>query len=163
MNLSKRARYALHAAMDMVSAEGEAVSVAQVAERYGIPEGALAKVLQRLVRSGLAVGTRGIGGGYRLARPPSEITVLDVIQALERSPKGGRCLGSDRPGAACQGTGPCRLRKLFEEVDDLVRYTFQSVSLETLVRPSRVLSVQLDPGPVADAPESLAIPERGGS
>ena len=57
----------------MARAGGKVTTVAAVAAKYGIPEGALAKVFQQLVRVGLATGMRGVGGGYRLARPASRM------------------------------------------------------------------------------------------
>jgi len=134
MNLSKSTRYALYAAMEMALAGDEPVTVTGVAERYGIPEGGLSKVFQQLVRSGIAIGTRGIGGGYRLARPPSTITVQDVIRVLEAEREEGRCLLADRYTKPCVDFPTCRLRRLFDEVDELVRSTFESISLETLAR-----------------------------
>ncbi len=134
MTLNKSTRYALYAALEMAQAgETGHVTVAQVAQRYRIPGTALAKVFQRLVRSGLATGTRGAGGGYRLAKAPSEITVLDVIGVFEPSRPPGLCLAQDLPGRPCADYTPCRLRKLFDEVDEVSRSTFASVTLDTLV------------------------------
>lgn len=134
MTLNKSTRYALYAAMEMARAGDQVVTVAQVAQRYRIPPGPLAKVLQQLVRSGLAFGTRGIGGGYRLARRPSELTVLDVISLYEPPRPVGRCVLADRMERTCDTFTACRLRRLFDEVDEVTRGTLQSVTLETLVR-----------------------------
>ena len=133
MNVTKSTRYALYAAAEMARAGEHPTTVAGVAARYGIPEGALAKVFQQLVRSGLATGTRGIGGGYRLARLPSRITVLEVMHVFERRREPGGCLLHDKP-AACPKASACGLHWLFNEVDELVRSTYESVTLETLVR-----------------------------
>ena len=134
MNFNKSTRYALYAALEMAQAgETDPVTVAQVAQRYRIPETALAKVFQRLVRSGLASGTRGVGGGYRLAKPPSTLTVLDVVGVFEAPRPAGLCLAQDLPGQPCADYTPCRLRKLFDEVDEMARSTFASVTLDTLV------------------------------
>jgi Rrf2 family protein len=123
MKLKKSTRYALYAAMELARAdEGEQVPVARVAERYALPVSVLAKIFQQLARSGLAVGSRGVRGGYTLARAPSAVTVLDIIEAFE-SP-----LESE-----LEELSDCRLRKLFEEVDELTRCTYASVTLETLV------------------------------
>ncbi len=133
MTLNKSTRYALYAALEMAQAgETGHVTVAQVAHRYRIPGTALAKVFQRLVRSGLATGTRGVGGGYRLAKPPSEITVLDLLGVFEPPRLPGHCLAQDLPGQPCADYTPCRLRKLFDEVDEVTRSTFASVTLDTL-------------------------------
>ena len=65
MNFRKGTRYALYAAMEMArSEEGRPVTAAQVAARYGVAAAVLSKVFQQLVRAGLAVGTRGVNGGY---------------------------------------------------------------------------------------------------
>ena len=133
MTITKSTRYALYAAAEMARAGDRPTTVAAVAAQYGIPEGALAKVFQQLVRAGLAAGTRGIGGGYRLARPASAITVLEVMHVFERRRPPGGCLLHDRP-APCPKASLCGLHWLFNEVDELVRSTYQSVTLETLVR-----------------------------
>lgn len=133
MNVTKSTRYALYAAAEMARAGENPTTVAGVAARYGIPEGALAKVFQQLVRAGLATGTRGIGGGYRLARPSSRITVLEVMHVFERRREPGGCLLHEAP-TACPKASACGLHWLFNEVDQLVRSTYESVTLETLVR-----------------------------
>jgi Rrf2 family protein len=134
MNFNKSTRYALYAALEMAQVEEEGqVTVAQVAQRYRIPETALAKVFQRLVRSGLAAGTRGVGGGYRLVKAPSRITVLDVVSIFEPPRPLRQCLVQDLPGKPCSDFTSCRLRKLFDEVDETARNTFASVTLDTLV------------------------------
>ena len=97
MTITKSTRYALYAAAEMAMAGEGLVTVAAVAKRYGIPEGALAKVFQQLVRSGLATGTRGIGGGYRLARPPAKITVLDIRAPHTETGLVGRALHGTAP------------------------------------------------------------------
>lgn len=135
MKLNKSTRYALYAAMEMARCDDEEpVTVARVAERFSIPAAVLAKVLQQLVRAGIAVGTRGSGGGYRLARPPSRVTMADVIDAFEPVRSQGGCLlqdGADRPCAISEHA--CRLRMMLDEVDEMARSTFASITLETLV------------------------------
>lgn len=128
MRLNKATHYGLYAALEMARREGdEAVTVAEVASRYELPEGVLAKVFQQLARAGIALGTRGVGGGYRLAAEPSELSVLDVIDALESSPRDDAGAGAFPPAAR-------GLQRLFTEIDDLARTTFASTSLETLAR-----------------------------
>ena len=97
-----------------------------------ISETALAKVLQQLVRAGASIGSRGVGGGYRLARSPHELTVLDIIEAFEPPREPQQCLLDDEPGE-CHDHTNCRLRRLFDEVDEMARATFASTSLSTLV------------------------------
>jgi Rrf2 family protein len=151
MTINRSTRYALYAAAEMAKAGESPVTVTEVSRRYGIPGGALAKVFQQLVRDGVAIGTRGIGGGYRLARPASKITVLDVMRVFERPRTLGTCVLHDRPGQQCPEASACNLHWLFEEVDELVRCTYESVTLETLVRRSErapSLPVATEPVPV---------------
>ena len=140
MNITKSTRYALYAAAEMAMAGDLPTTVTAVAQKYGIPEGALAKVFQQLVRAGLATGTRGIGGGYRLVRPASKVTVLDVLHIFERRRDPGACLLHDRPGERCPRMSACGLHWLFTEVDELTRSTYESVTLDTLVRRARAES-----------------------
>lgn len=131
MKLNRSTHYALAAALEMAATEDEQVSVSRVAERNGIPETALAKVVQQLVRAGIAEGTRGVGGGYRLTRPPSRISLLDVIRVFEPLP-------SATPLQVRGGWAAHRLNPLFAEVDEMVRSTFESITLETLARGPRL-------------------------
>jgi Rrf2 family protein len=134
MQLPKSARYALYAALEMALAGEGLVTVADVARRYAIPPGALAKSLQALVRAGIAAGTRGVGGGYRLAKPAGEVTVLDVVDVFQPPRAPGHCLLGGGTSPACATTPACRLRALFDEVDEGLRCTLASVTLETLAR-----------------------------
>ncbi len=84
LRLSKKADYALmamkHLAQKRVAA---ATSAREIAERYDIPHELMAKVLQRLVRTGLLTSQQGTHGGYALSRPSASISVADVIQAID--------------------------------------------------------------------------------
>jgi DNA-binding IscR family transcriptional regulator len=78
-----------------------------------------------------------VGGGYRLARPTSRITVLDVVTVFEPPRAPGDCLLRAAPGDESPGADGCSLQDLFDEIDEMVRCTFASVTLETLVRRGR--------------------------
>lgn len=134
MTFRKGTRYALYAAMEMArSEEGVPVTAAQVAEHYEIPSTVLAKTFQQLVRAGLATGTRGVRGGYTLTRPATAVTVLDVIEVFEPPTPGEQCLIADRNEPECSKSDLCRLRRLFDEVEEVARCTYASVTLDTLV------------------------------
>lgn len=139
MKTRKSTRHALHAAIEMALAWERAgddglVTAAEVAARYDLPPAVVAKIFQRLAQAGLAVGTRGVAGGYRLARPPAQVTVLEVIEVFER-------LGSEtRSGRrAFTPDAERRLDALFTEIDEQMRSTLASVTLETLVKPRGTL------------------------
>jgi Rrf2 family protein len=87
LRLSKKADYAL-IAMKHLALRGDrgtqgSASAREIAELYDIPVELMAKVLQRLVRRGLLASQQGTRGGYQLAQRPAQISVADVIQAIE--------------------------------------------------------------------------------
>jgi Rrf2 family protein len=84
LRLSKKADYALMA-MKHLAQNGSASSTSarEIAEQYDIPIELMAKVLQRLVRTGLLASTQGTRGGYTLGRSPASISVVDVIEAID--------------------------------------------------------------------------------
>ena len=146
MGFRKGTRYALYAAMEMARSEAQdQVTVTQVAQRYGISTAVLAKIFQQLVRVGIAESTRGVGGGYRLSRKPSELTVLDVVEAFETRRPTEECLLAGEDETTCSDFTPCRLRKLFDEVEENARCTYASVTLETLVgnRPRQTVELRV--------------------
>lgn len=141
MNYQRSTRYALYAALEMAAAPaGEPVTAARVAERYRLPPTVVAKVIQRLVKAGIARGTRGVAGGYRLVRPAAEIALLEVVELFEGPRPTAGCALGDCDEAACGQFAECRLRGLFDEIDEQARATFASVSLATLVAPRRPLA-----------------------
>src|SRR5579872_4323202 len=84
LRLSKKADYALMAMKHLAQKHDvSSTSAREIAEQYDIPIELMAKVLQRLVRIGLLASTQGTRGGYQLARVPSQISVADVIQAID--------------------------------------------------------------------------------
>ena len=84
LRLSKKADYALIAMKHLALRPDQAASSArEIAEAYDIPVELMAKVLQRLAREGLLASHQGTRGGYQLSRPPSRISVADVIQAVD--------------------------------------------------------------------------------
>ena len=84
LRLSKKAEYALMA-MKHLALRGDegAASAREIAEHYDIPIELMAKVLQRLARKGLLVSQQGTRGGYLMARPAVQVSVADVIQAVD--------------------------------------------------------------------------------
>jgi Rrf2 family protein len=84
LRLSKKADYALMAMKHLAQKAGvSSTSAREIAEQYDIPIELMAKVLQRLVRTGLLVSTQGTRGGYTLSRASTSISVADVIQAID--------------------------------------------------------------------------------
>jgi Rrf2 family protein len=81
--LSKKADYGLIALKHLAQHADSSISAREIASEYRIPAELLAKVLQRLARKGLLVSHQGTHGGYILARDPSKISIVDVVEAIE--------------------------------------------------------------------------------
>jgi Rrf2 family protein len=99
MSLSAKTQYAVLAMLQLAHeyAAGEPVQVRRIAERHGIPATFLVQILHELRRSGLVASTRGASGGYRLNRPPGEITLADVVDAFETAEEPAECAAADSP------------------------------------------------------------------
>jgi Rrf2 family protein len=108
LRLSKKADYALMA-MKHLAVRGDrgSSSAREIAEHYGIPIELMAKVLQRLVRRGLLLSHQGTHGGYQLARVPGQISVADVIQAIEGPVTVTAC---STDGGQCEQYSKCNVR-----------------------------------------------------
>ncbi len=89
--ISQTAEYALRAVVTLAAQRGGPMTTQQIASRTQVPAGYLSKVLQALGRAGLVEGQRGMGGGFALTRPMGEITVLDVINAVDPVERIERC------------------------------------------------------------------------
>src|SRR2546428_14192904 len=97
LRLSKKTDYALMAMKHLaLRSDRGSSSAREIAEQYDIPIELLAKVLQRLVRRGLFAFHQGTHGGHQLARVPAQISVVDVIQAIERPVTVNACTADDR-------------------------------------------------------------------
>jgi Rrf2 family transcriptional regulator, nitric oxide-sensitive transcriptional repressor len=101
--ISQTAEYALRAVIVLGSHPDGSLTTQQIAARTRVPAGYLSKVLQALGRGGLVEAQRGLGGGYVLTRPLEELSVLDVINAVDPLKRIDRCpLGlPDHEGRMC--------------------------------------------------------------
>ena len=108
LRLSKRADYAL-IAMKHLALHGDcgSSSAREIAGLYDIPIELMAKVLQRLVRGGLLASQQGTRGGYQLARRPIQISVADVIQAIDGPVTVTACSTDD---GQCEQFSKCNVR-----------------------------------------------------
>jgi Rrf2 family protein len=104
--LSKKADYGLIALKHLAQHSQVSVSAREIASEYRIPAELLAKILQRLVRKGLLLSHQGTHGGYVLARDPSKISIVDVIEALD-GPIG---ITPCERGSSCEQLEKCSVR-----------------------------------------------------
>jgi Rrf2 family protein len=83
ISVTSKSRYAVVAMAELARSGSDPVPIAQIAERRDMPVQFLEQLFSTLRRAGLLTSQRGVKGGYRLARPAEEITVLEVVQALD--------------------------------------------------------------------------------
>jgi FeS assembly SUF system regulator len=128
LRLSKKADYALIAMKHLAQKETGATSTSarEIAEQYDIPIELMAKVLQRLVRSGLLISTQGTGGGYTLGRSSVSISVADVIEAID-GPFTVTACSSDKND--CEQYGKCSVRGPLWQIRERIVQTLGMVTL----------------------------------
>ena len=130
LRFTKRADYGLMA-IHYVAIHDElgAVSAKRIAEEFAIPQELLAKILQRLAKQGLIVSSNGPKGGYALARRPAEITIGEVIRALEGPISIVSCLEED---SDCPQMERCSLRRPVKKIQAAITRMLDTISLAEL-------------------------------
>ena len=133
LRLSKKADYALMAMRHLAASErGSSSSAREIAESYAIPSELLAKVLQRLVRARLLASVQGTRGGYRLSRPAHQMTVADVIQAIDGPVAVTACSPSNH---TCEQFDRCEIRDPLWKIKARIVDALATVSLAELAEP----------------------------
>ncbi len=134
LKLTKKADYGLMAMRHLAehAAEGS-YSATDLAEVYGIPQEALAKILQKLVRAGLLTSQQGIHGGYMLARDARQISALEVIRAID-GPLFLTSCSSDKRGD-CEQTERCTVREPLRRVGESIQEVLGRLTIHDMSRP----------------------------
>jgi Rrf2 family protein len=144
LRLSKKADYALMAMKHLAQKPGApSTSAREIAEQYDIPIELLAKVLQRLVRTGLLVSTQGTRGGYTLSRPSAAISVADVIQAIDGPLTVTACSTEKN---SCEQYSKCNIRDPLWQIRERIAATLDTVTIAEMATDS-----ELAPVPVVHA------------
>ncbi|MEO5656614.1 MAG: Rrf2 family transcriptional regulator [Nitrospiria bacterium] len=139
LKLSKRIDYGL-IAMSYIALTHDtaAVNTKRIADEYHIPVELLAKVLQRLAKKGLIISQNGPKGGYALSRPSTDITVSEIIEAIEGPVMLTTCSLSDTgDGGVCDQWGLCNVRSPLHKIQDGIRKLLQSMTLAEMSQLSR--------------------------
>lgn len=139
MRLSTKGRYAVMAMADLAANDGgtKPVSLAEIARRQEISLSYLEQLFAKLRRGDLVKSVRGPGGGYRLARPASELRIADIIIAVDEPITATRCR-KDSPKGCTGSSGRCVTHDLWEELGRQIHVFLSSVSLADVVE-KRVL------------------------
>lgn len=138
MKLSTKGRYGLRALIDLAVHEEDAVSIQSIAERQGISESYLEQLVRLLKKAELVTSVRGAGGGYRLAKPASEISVGDILRALEGNLDAVSCTAFQEE-QGCQGADCCVTKFVWKKINDAITQTVDGIMLEELVHDSKAV------------------------
>jgi Rrf2 family iron-sulfur cluster assembly transcriptional regulator len=140
LKLSTKGRYGLRALIDLARySELEPVSISCIAERQNLSERYLEQLMSLLKKAGLVQSIRGAGGGYVLAKDAGEISVGDVLRALEGSLEPVECAGYGS-GEECAASGECVTKYVWKRINESIRRTVDEIKLDTLVEESKQLS-----------------------
>lgn len=136
LNISTKGRYGLRAVLDLaMNQEKDPIALSSIAERQGLSEGYLEQLMIPLKRGGLVRSIRGAQGGYLLVKHPKDITVGEVIRALEGPIAPVACVNEQYP-ENCEREDFCATRVVWAKVRDSVAEVLDSFSLEDLVKES---------------------------
>jgi Rrf2 family protein len=144
---SQTVEYALRAVVHLASEGPAARTTEEIAKATRVPQAYLAKVLQSLVQAGVVRSQRGIGGGIALAKSPDELTILEVVNAVDPL----RRIQSCPLGLAAHGVHLCPLHKRLDNALAHVEAAFRATTLrEVIDDPSESV-------PLCDFPRSVVI------
>jgi len=130
LKLSKKTEYALMAARFMALKNGGGYSTAkEISDNYQIPHQLVAKVLQNLVRSDIAISAKGMNGGFSLAKNPVEISVIDIIKAVESDYRITDCMHEKGSIDDCSHFECCKIRDPLAEIQKKIDKVFVETSL----------------------------------
>ena len=137
MKITTKGRYGLRALIDLAQySEIEPVSINSIATRQGISERYLEQLMTLLKKAGIIKSIRGAGGGYVLAKDMEDISVGDVLRALEGSLEPVECAAFSEDDS-CQAAGGCVTKYVWKKINESINQTVNEISIKQLVEESR--------------------------
>jgi Rrf2 family protein len=138
VKLSDGVEWGVHACVLLaVLPPDAALPAARLAEYHGVPSAYLAKHLQALARAEVLETVKGPRGGYRLARPAAEVTVLDVVEAIDGDEPAFRCTEIRRRGPSAvparEYRTPCGIHRAFDRADEAWRAELAATTISDLM------------------------------
>ena len=131
LQLTRASEYAIRAMMYLAGRPaGEISSLHDLGREQNIPASFLAQIFQKLARGGLVVGKTGYGGGFALARPGSEISVAEVVQATDGPQSLSGCVLWP---ASCEGSASRGMRAVWVRAQERMMAVLNEVTLADLV------------------------------
>lgn len=133
LELTKRADYAIRAVLALSRVDdGERMSARRIAADERVPDRFMPQVMRDLVRAGLVEGTVGRSGGYRLAKPSAEMSLLDVVEAVEGDSRRRVCI---LRGGPCAIAAVCDVHAVFAAAQDDLLGRLRTTTIAAATRP----------------------------
>lgn len=134
MKLSTKGKYGVRAVYEIAKHSGRGpITIKEIADRQGISFSYLEQILHRLAKAGLIESVRGPAGGYLLARKPSELTIGDIVRALEGPIALSHCLEPGESGE-CYQADDCVARMVWVKVGAKIEEALDSITFGDLLR-----------------------------
>jgi Rrf2 family protein len=134
LKLSKKVEYALMAAKFMALKNfSRYCSAKEISDSYKIPYQLVAKVLQNLVKNDLATSAKGVNGGFSLSRKPDNISLLEIIKAVENDFKIVDCMQPNSSSADCSNFDCCKIKDPLAEIQRKIDKIFVETSLAQIL------------------------------
>ena len=112
--------------------DGKKYDAKTIAENTGVTLRFALKILRKLVAAGIVKSYKGTQGGYKIAKPADEITLLEVIETMEGRYCFSRCLNEEHScGDWCSGMG-CKVQRVYSKITDQVREELSKVTFKTI-------------------------------
>jgi Rrf2 family protein len=132
MLVTRETDYAVRCVLYLAQADDQIANVTEVSRKMHIPKTFLAKIFQRLAKAGLVVSIRGMNGGFRLAKKPSAMTLLDIMEAIQ----GPSCINVCAVNSKkCKRSAFCTVHPFWVDLRKEVNRRMQEQTIDKLVRP----------------------------
>lgn len=130
MELTRKAEYAIRGMLYLARhTEGHIAMLGDISGTMDVPRTFLAKIFQDLVKTGLIKSVRGAGGGFVLARQPEQITLREIVEAIEGPIMPNTCLMGE---GVCSFQKTCTVHPVWRRLQSVTRGILEEVSLKTL-------------------------------
>ncbi len=133
MEISRKTDYALRMLASLVNGPGEVISVRTAAEKGDVPYSFARSIQHDLATAGIVENTRGAAGGMRLSVDPRDITLLEIVEAVQGPVLIGGCLRAGEQGQPCQRQESCCYTAVWCNAERMLRSFFSSVTLGQIV------------------------------
>ncbi|MBI5098316.1 MAG: Rrf2 family transcriptional regulator [Nitrospirae bacterium] len=131
MYVTRKADYAIRCVLYLSRHVERVASVEEISGEMSVPRTFLAKILQRLLKTGIVKSIRGVKGGFQLAKKPQDINLLEVIETIQGSSAANICAIDKR---LCKLSNTCSVHPVWVEIRGMVEKRLREENFETLLK-----------------------------